>query len=168
MLAEVPRRLLPVLHRCRPALKGEHTIGVADREVEDDMNTRTVAAIPFPSARIRTVNSASNEAGSIHDDATARELGYAGGFVPGVTVLAYMARLMHEAYGAAWLATGEFSGRLRRPTYAGYEVAVEGTIVEQPSESNGGRVTVELRVLDPDGAVTASARASCRAAERDR
>jgi hypothetical protein len=35
------------------------------------------------------INRASGSAGSIHDDATARKLGFRGGFVPGVTIAAY-------------------------------------------------------------------------------
>jgi acyl dehydratase len=116
----------------------------------------------LPPIRVYTVNSASEAMGSIHDDDKAREMGYAGGFVPGVTVLGYMLRLMRESYGADWLAGGTFNGRLRRPTYAGVEVTVEGTVVEPPSPENGERVTVDLRVLDPDGAVTATGTASCR------
>ena len=120
----------------------------------------------LPTIRVATVNSAAQSKGSIHDDEKAREMGYQGGFVPGVTVLGYMLRVMHENYGEAWLTTGEFTGRLRRPTYAGREVTVEGTVVEEPSPENGGRVTVELRVLDDDQGVTASGSASCRPESR--
>ncbi len=115
----------------------------------------------LPVLRILTSNSASGATGSIHDDEKAREMGYAGGFVPGVTVLGYMMRAMNESFGAAWLSSGRLNGRLRTPTYAGVEVTVEGTIVEEPSRDNGGRVTVELRVLNPEGSVTAFASASC-------
>ena len=127
------------------------------------MQTRTTSGTRLPAARIHTVNSASGSKGSIHDDEKAQELGYAGGFVPGSTVLGYMMRVMHETFGEAWLTSGEFNGRLRAPTYADVDVTVEGTIVEEPSAENGGRVGVELRVLDPDGNVTALASASCKA-----
>ena len=119
------------------------------------------AGTPLPAIRIATVNTSSGAKGSIHDDDTARQMGYAGGFVPGVTVMGYMARLMNEVFGTAWLRTGRFDSRLRLPTYAGIDVTVEGTVVEEPSSANGGRVTVELRVLDPDGRTTSFATASC-------
>ena len=61
------------------------------------MTAPAESTMPFPAARIWTMNSASESKGSIHDDDKARQMGYAGGFVPGVTVLGYMARLMHEA-----------------------------------------------------------------------
>lgn len=130
------------------------------------MAASMTAGSELPAIRIYTVNSASESKGSIHDDEKAREMGYAGGFVPGPTVLGYMLRLLQESFGEDWLAGGEFEGRLRRPTYAGAEVEVAGTVVEEPSAENGERITVELRVLDPEGAVTASGRASCRVGTR--
>ncbi|HVC31214.1 MAG TPA: hypothetical protein VND24_08500 [Steroidobacteraceae bacterium] len=120
------------------------------------------AGAELPAIRVRTVNSASESKGSIHDDEKAREMGYAGGFVPGPTVLGYMLRLLRESFGEDWLRGGEFEGRLRRPTYAGIAVTVEGSVVEEPSAENAERITVELRVRDPEGAVTASGKASCR------
>ncbi len=125
------------------------------------MASLTALGTALPVVRILAVNSAAESKGSIHDDEKAREMGYAGGFVPGVTVLGYMTRLMNEAFGERWRSTGEFSGRLRQPTYAGVEVTVEGSVVEEPSAANGGRVSVELRVLDTEGKPTAFASASC-------
>ena len=126
------------------------------------MTTSTSPGATLTPLTVHTINTAAQAKGSIHDDEKAREMGYAGGFVPGVTVLAYMTRLMHEAFGADWLAGGTFKGHLRRPTYAGVEVTVEGDVVEAPSAENGGRVAVELRVRDPEGTVTATGRATCR------
>lgn len=125
-------------------------------------HVRVAAGSHLPSIRVQTVNSAARSKGSIHDDEKARELGYAGGFVPGTTVLGYMTRLMHEIFGKDWLQSAQFNGRLRRPLYEGIEATVEATVLEAPNENNGGRVEVELRVLDPDGAVVALATASCR------
>jgi len=119
----------------------------------------------LPTLTIETINLAAQAKGSIHDDEKAREMGYEGGFVGGITVLGYMMRLMHEQFGVAWLESGTFSGRLRQPLYAGVAATVEGTVVEQPSTENGGRVTVELKVLDPKGTVAAFASAGCRAHE---
>jgi acyl dehydratase len=125
------------------------------------MQTPITAELKLPTIRVRAVNTASTSKGSIHDDEKAKEMGYAGGFVPGTTVLGYMSRLMHESFGRQWLTHGQFAGRLRRPIYEGAEVTVEGTVIEAPSSDNGGRVQVELRVLDPEGAVAAFASASC-------
>ena len=46
-------------------------------------------------------------------------------------------------------------------------IEVEGTVVEEPSAANDGRVTVELRVLDQNGVVTAFASASCKVENDD-
>jgi hypothetical protein len=164
--------------RLDPRLRGTYAGGAGDHaerdprvapgdspttnhEREVSMSAPTTAGTKLPARTIRTINSARDSKGSIHDDEKAREMGYQGGFVGGVTVLGYMMRLMHENFGVAWLATGRFNGRLRQPTYADVDVTVEGTVVEEPSAANGGRVMVELRVLDTGGSVTAFASASC-------
>ncbi len=115
----------------------------------------------LPTAVISTVNTAANSKGSIHDDEKAREMGYAGGFVPGVTVLGYMTRIMSDAYGADWLTSGTFFGRLRLPTYANADVTVEGVVTGAPTAENDNRVHVDLRVLDEEGKATATGAATC-------
>ncbi len=114
----------------------------------------------LPALRIGAINSASASTGSIHDDEKAREMGYRGGLVPGVTIMGYMSRLMHENFPSGWLAGSTFHGLIRRPVYEGDEVRVEGS-VSAPDEE--GRVAVEIRVLDPTGGVCATATATCRA-----
>ncbi len=101
--------------------------------------------------RITPINSAAAAKGSIHDDEKAKEMGYRGGFVPGVTVLGYMTRLLYEAYGAAALQHGTFAGRLRRPVYEGADVTVDGTIIAR----NGDSLSIEMRVVTPEGEVAA-------------
>lgn len=115
----------------------------------------------LPPIRLMPINSSADSKGSIHDDEKAREMGYKGGLVGGSTILAYMSRLMHQSFGEAWFSDSTLSGRLRRPMYEGGEVTVEGTIVEAPSEANGHRVTVELRVLTPEGEAAAVGQGSC-------
>lgn len=119
---------------------------------------------PIGPLSITPLNSAAASKGSIHDDEKAREMGYRGGFVPGVTVLGYMTRLLRESFGPAALRDSSFSGRLRRPVYEGADVRVEGTITGRLSDEGGERVTVELRVLNPDGEVAAVGSAACRVA----
>lgn len=110
---------------------------------------------------IRPYNSAAASRGSIHDDEKAREMGYRGGFVPGVTVLGYMTRLLKEAFGPVVLADLTYAGRLRRPVYEGGDVTVDGTITGRTSEG-GERVSVEMRVLTPEGELAALGSATCR------
>jgi len=113
----------------------------------------------LPPITIRAQNTASESRGSIHDDDKAREMGYRGGLVPGVTVLGYMSRMMHEHFGPAWAADAGFLGVIRRPVYEGDVITVEG----ETSSVDDERVSVSLRVLDPEGRVCATAEASCRA-----
>ena len=115
----------------------------------------------LPRITIAPINAAASSKGSIHDDEKAREMGFRGGFVGGSTILAYMSRLMHDNFGRAWVETGTLNGRLRRPVYEGGDVTVEGTIIEAPSDANGGRVTVELRVVTDEGEIGAIGSATC-------
>jgi hypothetical protein len=126
------------------------------------MSMPTDVAAKLPTLRILPRNSASESKGSIHDDEKAREMGYKGGLVPGVTVLGYMSRLMQETFGERWQSGSTFAGRLRRPVYEGAEVSVEGTVIEAPASANGNTVTVELKVIDADGVVAAFAQAGCK------
>ncbi|HJM74510.1 MAG TPA: hypothetical protein QGI71_01405 [Dehalococcoidia bacterium] len=123
------------------------------------MSTSQGDSSELPSIRIRAINSASESRGSIHDDEKAREMGYRGGLVPGVTVLGYMSRMMREHFGDAWTADGSFSALIRRPVYEGDEISVEG---RASTPGSGDRVSVSLRVLDSEGSVCATAEASCR------
>lgn len=119
----------------------------------------------LPVLKILPINSASGSAGSIHDDEKAKEMGYRGGFVPGVTVLGYMTAAMQNAYGPGWQPGSTFRGRLRRPVYEGAEIVVEGVVVEEAAASNGHTTTVELRVVDDEGTVAAVATATCKAGQ---
>lgn len=57
----------------------------------------------------------------IHSDRTARGLGFAGGFVPGVALYSHVvAELLSQ--GVDWLRTGTVEYRFRRPVYDGEEV----------------------------------------------
>lgn len=123
------------------------------------MSPTTAENRELPVLRIRAINSASESAGSIHDDAKAREMGYRGGLVPGVTIMGYMSRIMNENFPSGWVAGSTFHGLLRRPVYEGDEVRVEGSASPIDQE---GRVAVEIRVLDPKGDICATAKATCR------
>ena len=60
--------------------------------------------------------------GGIHDDASARRLGFAGGFVPGVVLYEHVATRLHEQ-GIDWPHGGHVVfERFRRPVYDGEEV----------------------------------------------
>lgn len=92
-------------------------------------------------------------AGSLHDEAMARSLGYPAALVPGIDVYAYLARLALATWGEDWLARGELSSSSLRPVYHGEELLVHAGPVAQ----TGAGPTVELAVHNADNVLVASA-----------
>ncbi len=98
---------------------------------------------PLPEYRVKAVNTSTDSDNKIHDDATARRYGFAGGLVPGVTVYAYLTQPLAAALGTAWLHRGTASVRFTKPILDGEEVHVTGAITAR----------------DPQGGLTATVRA---------
>lgn len=71
-------------------------------------------------------NPATASENRIHSDEVARQYGFRGGLVPGVTVYACMVEPAVRCFGLDWLSGGEASVILRKPLYegSGFEVAV--------------------------------------------
>ena len=88
----------------------------------------------------------------IHEDSLAREMGFRGGLVPGVTVYAWMTHPVVEALGDEWLARGEFRARFAKPTYFGEPATVEATVSSHTDQV----VTIAARVLNEAGEVCAT------------
>jgi acyl dehydratase len=107
---------------------------------------------PAPAYRVTARNHATESANRIHSDDVAREYGFRGGLVPGVTVFAYMTRPVAERWGREWLAGGMLSARFDKPVYDGEEITVEATPVA------GG--VLEVVVRTPDGTVAATGQAT--------
>jgi len=98
--------------------------------------------------RLTARNPAKDAANRIHDDSVAREHGFSGGLVPGVTTYGYMLRPAIDAYGIAWLERGAASVRLIAPVYEG-----EKLVIRERIESDGKR---KLSVEDDSGALRAA------------
>jgi acyl dehydratase len=81
----------------------------------------------LPPYEVRAHNAATASENKIHDDAVARQHGFSGGLVPGITVFGYLTAPVVEAWGRAWLERGFLSGRFRQPIYDGDDVTVAGT-----------------------------------------
>src|SRR5260370_21098087 len=79
--------------------------------------------------RVPARNPSGHSANKIHDDAVARQLGFRGGLVPGVTVYAYMTRPLVAACGREWVEGGTASVRFVKPVYAGEVVTVRAAAV---------------------------------------
>ncbi len=102
----------------------------------------------FPTFRVRAENDAADSRNAIHDDATAKRLGYSGALVPGVTVFAFALQPVAERFGERFLANGRFSLRLRRPVYEGQHVSASASPLE------GDRF--EVSVANEEGDVCAT------------
>ena len=64
-------------------------------------------------------------AGTSHEDATARAMGFRGALLPGVFVYGHAMRLAVREWGLDWLSRGTAQVRFRRPVYAGDPLRVE-------------------------------------------
>ena len=87
----------------------------------------------------------------MHSDDVARDYGFQGGLVPGVTVFAYMTRPVVAHYGAAWLARGWAEVSLLKPAY-------EDELLTVAQEAAGDGSNGELALVCTNAAGTELAR----------
>jgi acyl dehydratase len=102
--------------------------------------------------RVRAVNAATASENKIHEDSVARQYGFRGGLVPGVTDYAYMTRPALDAFGPEWLERGTMSARFVKPLYDGELVIIRATVKEPR--------TLALEALNEGGEVCAPGAAS--------
>ena len=82
---------------------------------------------------------------SIHDDATARKLGFQGGTIEGPTHFSQLAPLCVAAWGPAWLARGGLSAHYRNPCFEGERVRA---YLRKPRD---GATQTDIWMLREDG-----------------
>src|SRR5215212_8033829 len=104
----------------------------------------------------RAVNRASGSAGSIHDDATARTLGFRGGFVGGVTIVSYVCEGWRRQQGRPLgLRPFRMTTDLRAPVYqdetAHVRATQDGPLWRYAVETDPGHVTSDgvIEASDP-------------------
>lgn len=97
----------------------------------------------LPPYRLIAFNSATASENKIHDDDIAREYGFRGGLVPGVTVYAYMMRPVVEAFGIEWLGRGSAQARFLQPVYHGEETTVLARVESATADET--RLSLEVR-----------------------
>lgn len=124
------------------------------------MGTEFRAGQELPTYQVVAANSAAASENKIHDDTVARQYGFAGGLVPGVTVYGYMMRPVVEALGAAWLERGAATVRLLKPFYEGELVSVVCTV----TSAGGDGLALDVLARNPAGEVCASGTATLPAA----
>jgi acyl dehydratase len=96
---------------------------------------------------VRARNGAAASENKIHDNAVARQYGFEGGLVPGVTVYAYMTRPVMDALGMAWLERGAMTVRLVKPFYEGQLVTVRAWV----SAASAGGVSIDVEAVNEAG-----------------
>jgi acyl dehydratase len=97
-------------------------------------------------------NDATSSENRIHSDDVARQYGFRGGLVPGVTVYAYLVAPVVAALGRRWLEQGVMTARFLQPVYDG------DTVTATATTSGDGRLQLELR--DSGGNVCATGTAA--------
>jgi hypothetical protein len=105
----------------------------------------------LPEYRVRAKNGAVHSDNKIHDNEVAKQYGFAGGLVPGVTIHAYMTRPAVDAFGRDWVERGTISSRFTKPFYEGELVTVRATVTGVSAEL----VSLELEARNEAGAVNA-------------
>lgn len=97
--------------------------------------------------RVTARNLAGESENRIHDDAVARDFGFRGGLVPGVTTYAYMTRPVVEEWGKPWLASGSMSVRFVAPVYDGDEIVVTARRTHGADDAARDRSALEVPTL---------------------
>jgi acyl dehydratase len=94
-----------------------------------------VTGEPLADYRVKARNTSATSDNKIHDDATARGLGFRGGLVPGVTLYAYLTEPLVAGLGPAWLERGTASVRFLKPVVDGEEVTVTAAVTARDARS---------------------------------
>lgn len=111
---------------------------------------------PLPEYRITARNTSRQSENLIHDDATARRYGFAGGgLVPGVTVYAYLTHPLVAAFGRAWIERGTATVRFVKPIFEGNRVIISGSVTGR--EGAGVSMAVTARAEGGEECATMSA-----------
>ena len=89
----------------------------------------------------------------IHEDDLARQYGFKGGLVPGVTVYAWMTHPVVEALGVEWLERGEFQARFAKPIYYEEPATIRARVAARTADA----VTLEVAAHNSVGEVCGTA-----------
>jgi acyl dehydratase len=109
----------------------------------------------LPSHQVIARNAATASENKIHDDAIARQYGFEGGLVPGVTVYAYLTHPVVAALGRDWLEAGDMSARFLKPCYDGDTVTIDATLTR-----DAGSAIIDFEAHRAGGQLAATATAT--------
>ncbi len=119
---------------------------------DDTFATRFSVGQQLPPYRVRAHNGSEASENKIHDNDVAKQYGFRGGLVPGVTDYAYMTHPLAEALGLAWLEHGSLSARFIKPLYEGEETTITATVTSASDEG----VTFDVGAINETGELCAS------------
>lgn len=109
----------------------------------------------LPLHRLIAHNDAAASANKIHDDTVAKQYGFRGGLVPGVSVYAYMTYPLVQSFGEAWLTRGKAQVQFTKPLYEGDQVTVSSTVTVSADTGLSLKVTSSNATGDACGIGTA-------------
>ncbi len=112
-----------------------------------------VVGTALPEYRVSATPTGDLVENKIHEDRLAREFGFRGGLVPGVTVYAWMTRPVVAAMGGAWLDHGTFSVRFAKPVYFDEPIIVRASVAAHTKDV----ITIQARATNGEGDVCATA-----------
>jgi len=110
----------------------------------------------LPEYHVKARNTSSSSENKIHDEQIARQYGFRGALVPGVTVYAYLTHPLVEAFGAAWLERGAASVRFLKPIHDGEEVRLAGVVTARDPKGLSATVTAATAVGGECATLTAT------------
>jgi acyl dehydratase len=110
----------------------------------------------LPERRVHARNLFADSTNRIHDDAVARQHGFAGALVAGVTIYGYLARIAVETWGIEWLRHGTATVRFARPIYDGDLLTLSGRIVGRSGRPEAGEALAAIEARTPGGEVAAT------------
>lgn len=103
--------------------------------------TLIMSAAPY---QVRTHNPSTQSENRMHSDDVARQFGFKGGLVPGVTVFAHMTYPLVARYGEAWLARGTADVSFSKPAYKGELLSIHTTDTADGTHTCVNQQSVEL------------------------
>jgi len=113
---------------------------------DDTKEAHTSSQEALPEYHVKARNTSSSSENKIHDEQIAREYGFRGALVPGVTVYAYLTHPLVEAFGAAWLERGTANVRFVKPIHDGEEVRLAGVVTSRDARVITATVTATTAV----------------------
>jgi len=116
----------------------------------------------LPEFRVSAPAPAEPRENKIHEDDVARQYGFKGGLVPGVTVYGWLTHPIVEALGAEWLEKGSFRTRFTKPIYFEEPAVIRARVAARTGDS----VIVEAAAHNAAGDVCGTAQMSLSRAPR--